>query len=204
MDEIYYKEPDPNKKPAQQVWEERYQGDNYLFGKEPIAFLKHYSSLLKKGRTIDIAMGEGRNAVYLAKEGFQVEGLDCSAKAVEKAKKLAAEKGVTAEFKTHNLDFFLMPLMKYDTIVMTYFRPLQRFFSEIRRGLVAGGTAIFEAYTVEHLKGQSAPNPLIDPEECYRPNELLTSLKDFHILYYRELPEGNSHVVQAIVRKPKN
>ncbi len=204
LDDLKYPEPDPNKKPAPVLWEERYSGDNYLFGKEPIDFLKHYVSVLKPGKALDVAMGEGRNTVFLASQGFTVEGNDCSAKAIEKAKKLATEKKVSIEVKTQNLDFFLMPLMRYDTVIMTYFRPQARFFSEIRRGLVAGGTFLLEAYTVDEVRQQKSPNPILDFEECYRPNEVLSLVKDMHVLYYRELPEGNRHLVQVIARKPKN
>ena len=202
FDDIKYPEPDPNKKPAQQVWDERYKGDSYLFGKEPILLLKTYSSLLRKGKTIDIAMGEGRNSVFLASQGFEVEGVDCSSVAIEKAKKLAAEKNAKIEAKTQNLDFFLMPLMKYDTIVMSYFRPLSRFFNEVRRGLVAGGTFALEAYTSEHVRA-NPPNPNLDFEDCYKPNEVISHLKEFHILFYKEVPEGNLHTVQVIAQKKK-
>lgn len=200
MDELKYPEPDPNKKSAPQLWNERYAGEKYLFGKEPAVLLKTFVGALKKGKAIDIAMGEGRNAVFLAQNGFEVEGIDCSAAAIEKAKKLAAEKGVTIDAKSQNLDFFLMPLMKYDTIVMTYFRPQARFFSEVRRGLVLGGTFALEAYTVDQVR-HGAPNPNLDFEECYKPNEVLGHLKDFHVLYYKEMPEGGLHTVQVIARK---
>lgn len=196
-----YPEVDPNKRTSSQIWEERYSGPNYLFGKEPVLALKTYVGVLKKGKTIDIAMGEGRNSVFLAQQGFQVEGVDCSAKAIEKAKALATEKKVTIEAKTQNLDFFLMPLMKYDTILMTYYKPLPRFFSEIRRGLVQGGTVLIEAYTTEHIRAQSSPNPLIDFDQCFKPNEILHQLKDFHILLYKEIPDGTSHLVQVIAQK---
>lgn len=198
-----YPEVDPNKKSATEIWEARYAPAGYLFGKEPIVSLKSFASNLRPGKVLDVAMGEGRNAVFLAQSGFQVEGLDCSAKAVAKAKALADEKKVSIEFKTQNLDFFLMPLMKYDSIVMSYFKPLPRFFSEIKRGLVMGGTVLFEAYTTEHLKIQNPPNPLIDFDQCFKPNELLMQLKDFHILYYHEMAEGNSHLVRAIAKKTK-
>lgn len=201
LDDPKYPEIDPNKKSAAQIWEERYGKEGYLFGREPVLLLKNMVSALKPGKAIDIGMGEGRNAVFLAGKGFQVEGIDCSAKAVEKAKKLAASMGVTIEAKSQNLDFFLMPLMKYDTIVMTYFRPQARFFSEIRRGLVAGGTFALEAYTVDHFRAQNPPNPLLDFEECYKPNEVLGHLKDFHVMFYKEMAEGNSHLVQVIAKK---
>ncbi|MCB0416241.1 MAG: class I SAM-dependent methyltransferase [Bdellovibrionales bacterium] len=201
MFDAKYPEPDPNKKPAKEVWEARYAGDSYLFGKEPSAFLKSYVGSLRKGKALDIAMGEGRNAVFLAQQGFQVAGLDCSPAAVEKAKKLAAEKNVQIDAKAQNLDFFLMPLMGYDTVLMTYFRPLSRFFNEVRRGLVTGGTFLLEAYTTEHYKKQSPPNPILDYEECYHPNEVLKHLKDLRVLYYKEMQEGNQHLVQVIAQK---
>ena len=201
FDDIKYPEPDPNKKPAAQLWEERYSGESYLFGREPVLSLKTYVDVLRKGKVLDVAMGEGRNSVFLAQKGFQVEGIDASGKAIAKAKKLAEEKGVPIEAKTQNLDFFLMPLMKYDSIVMTYFKPLPRFFSEIRRGLVHGGTFLMEAYTTDHIRN-NPPNPNLDFEECYKPNEVLGHLKnDFQVIYYKEMPEGGAHIVQCIARK---
>jgi hypothetical protein len=92
-----------------------------------------------------------------------------------------------------------MPLMKYDTIVMTYFKPLPRFYSEIKRGLVAGGTVAIEAFLVEQTRKQ--PSPQLAADECYRPNELLHALKDFEVIFYSELPQGSQHVVQALARK---
>lgn len=195
-----YPEVDPNKKQANEVWNERYGSSGYLFGKEPVLALKSYVGALKKGKTLDIAMGEGRNSVFLAANGFQVEGLDCSAKAIEKAKALAAEKNVQIDAKTQNLDFFLMPLMKYDSVVMTYYRPQARFFSEIRRGLVAGGTVLIEAYTSEHFKA-NPQQPGLDFDQCFKPNEILGLIKDLHVLLYREIPEGKTHIVQCIAEK---
>lgn len=200
FDDIKYPEVDPNKKSAAQLWEERYQKPGYLYGKEPSDFLKAYTKYLSQGATLDVAMGEGRNAVYLAQQGFKVEGLDCSAKAVEKAKALAAEKSVSLESKVQNLDFFLMPLMKFDTVIMTYYKPAVRFFSEIKRGLTAGGTVLIEGYTTEHFK-MNNQNPLIDFDQCFKPNELLGLLKDLHIIYYKEMAEGSSHLVHAIAKK---
>jgi tellurite methyltransferase len=197
-----YPDVDPNKKTSQEIWNARYGSTSgYLFGKEPVSLLKTHANVLKKGRTLDIAIGEGRNAVYLASLGFDVEGTDGCAVAIERANELAKEKNVSISAKTQNLDFFLMPLMKYDTIVMAYFRPQARFFSEVRRGLVNGGTFAFESYTTEHYKSLGPTNPNLDFEECYKPNEVLGHLKDFRVLYYSELPQGSSHTVQLIAKK---
>ncbi|NBX76355.1 MAG: class I SAM-dependent methyltransferase [Proteobacteria bacterium] len=200
FDDIQYPEIDPNKKNAAQLWEERYQNPDYLFGKEPSDFLKAFLGQLSKGSALDVAMGEGRNSVFLAEKGFKVEGLDCSAKAIEKAKKLAAEKKVQVDAKVQNLDFYLMPLMKFNTIVMAYYKPAPRFFSELKRGLMAGGTVLIEGYTVEHFK-KNQQNPYLDLDQCFKPNELLGHLKDLHVLYYKEIAEGNSQLVHAIAQK---
>lgn len=165
--------------------------------------LKNLLPYLKKGKAIDIGMGEGRNSIYMAQNGFEVDGIDASPVAVEKARKWAQEKNLKVEAKIQNLDFFLMPLMKFDSVVMGYFRPQARFFSEVRRGLVPGGTFLLEAYTTEHIRNQKAPNPYIDFEDCYKPNELLGYLKDFQILFYREIPDGDAHLVQVLARKNK-
>lgn len=196
-----YPEVDPNKKTAPQIWEERYGKAGYLFGKEPCSTLKSYIEILRKGKALDVAMGEGRNAVALAKHGFQVEGVDCSAKAIEKAKALIAETKTTVDAKVQNLDFFLMPLMKYDTVMMTYYKPQARFFSEIRRGLVMGGTFLMEAYTTEHFKLFGKDNPYLDFDQCYKPNEVLGYLKEFNILLYREIPDSNERLVQVVAQK---
>lgn len=200
MRDMEYPEVDPNRKSAKDLWDERYAGDKFLFGKEPVLSLKNHLSLLRKGKAIDIGMGEGRNSVFLAQNGFTVEGVDCSWKAIEKAKVLASERGISIDAKTQNLDFFLMPLMKFDTLIMTYYRPQARFYNEIRRGLVQGGTCLIEAYTVDHKKNHPN-NDLIDFDQCYKPNEVLTLLRDFHLLFYKETKEGDAHLVQAIAEK---
>lgn len=200
FDDIQYPEIDPNKKNAVDLWQERYAGEDYLFGKEPSPFLKSFVSHLAKGPTLDVAMGEGRNSAFLASQGFQVEGLDCSSQAIEKANQLATEKKVSFQAKVQNLDFFLMPLMKYSSIVMAYYKPAPRFFSELKRGLVAGGTLLVEGYTTEHFK-KNSQNPNLDFDQCFKPNELLGHLKDLHVIYYKEMAEENNHFVYAIAKK---
>jgi hypothetical protein len=86
---------------------------------------------------------------------------------------------------------------------MSYFKTLPRFFDEIRRGLVVGGTFMLEAYTVEHYKNQQSEDPLLTFEDCYQPNEVLRRLKDLQVIYYKEMQEGKAHIVQLIAKKYK-
>ena len=208
--DISFSKPNHQNKKLSEIWDERYLCSHYLFGEEPVTGLKQLISQLKKGKCLDIAMGEGRNTVFLAKSGFQAEGIELSSNAIEKAKKLATKHQVSIEAKTQNLDFFLMPLMRYETVVMTYFKPLVRFFSEIRRGLVLGGTLFIEAYLTNELRYHANKHPnlesIVSIDECYRSNELLHYLKEsFEVLYYRELlsDENECHTVVALVRKTK-
>lgn len=67
------------------LWEKRYETEAYILGKEPVEFLKEHIGLLPRGKALDLAMGEGRNAVFLAKHGFEVDGCDISEHAVKKS-----------------------------------------------------------------------------------------------------------------------
>lgn len=184
-------------------WEERFKNsDGYLFGKDPSPFLSDHTKLLKKGDTLDLAMGEGRNAVHLAAQGFNVTGIDFSQTACDRAKALAYEKGLTFEIKKQSLDFFLIPLMKYDTIIVSNFHPTLSIMKNLVRGLTVGGTLLVEGYTKEqitHGKG-------IKPEffECFGSNELLRELIGLKVLLYneRQLNDGE-YKVQMIGLKPK-
>ena len=68
-------------------WDNKYSIEGYLFGEKPVPFLVENVHLLPKGKVLDIAMGEGRNGVYLATQGFDVIGLDISATGLKKAHK---------------------------------------------------------------------------------------------------------------------
>jgi 2-polyprenyl-3-methyl-5-hydroxy-6-metoxy-1,4-benzoquinol methylase len=83
------------------IWSNRYRdiGDQYLFGTEPSHFLANRANLFKKGESaILLADGEGRNSVWLAEKGLDVTAIEISLVALEKAKKLAAERNVDINF----------------------------------------------------------------------------------------------------------
>jgi hypothetical protein len=165
------------------------------------SFLKSYAAILKPKKLLEIKIHNGENLALMSSLGFECEGIDPNPKNVEKAQQLAKEKQLSFQAKTQNLDFYLVPLMKYDTILMTYFRPQPRFFSEIKRSLVMKGTFLLEAYTVEHYKTLPTSQEELPFDQCYKDNEVLNLLKGFHVLYYKELKEGNKTLVQAIAEK---
>ena len=79
------------------MWDERYQGEDFVYGTEPNDFLRSQIDNLLPGRILCLAEGEGRNAVFLAEQGFTVTGVDQSSVGLAKAERLAAQRGVRIE-----------------------------------------------------------------------------------------------------------
>jgi len=164
-------------------WDKRFGRKEFALGKEPNPFLKKHIHLLPKGKTLDMAAGEGRNAVFLAQKGFEVDAVDISEKGLKKARKLAREKGVKINTFLVDLDQHPIGKERYDLIVNFYFLR-RRLIPRIKKGLKKGGKVIFETYLLEHRKlGTGGPK---QAKYFLKPNELLGLFKDFRILFYRE------------------
>ncbi len=167
----------------QRRWDERFKGRGFTFGKEPNPFLKKYIRFLPKGKALDLAAGEGRNAVFLAKHGFYVEAVDISEKGLRKAQRLAREMGIKIQTILADLDTYKIDKERYDLIANFYFLD-RSLIPKIKRGLKKGGRVIFETYLLEH-RDISTEGPK-DRKYYLKPNELLWLFKDFRILFYRE------------------
>jgi 2-polyprenyl-3-methyl-5-hydroxy-6-metoxy-1,4-benzoquinol methylase len=164
-------------------WDERFKEKEFAFGKEPNPFLKKHILLFPKGKALDLAAGEGRNAVFLAQQGFDVDAVDISKKGLMKARNLATEMGVKINTLIADLDTYKIEKEKYDLIANLYF--LKRsLIPKIKRGIKKGGRIIFETYILEH-RSISTEGPK-DRKYYLKPNELLRLFKDFQILFYRE------------------
>ena len=170
-------------KADQKRWDKRFGKKEFAFGKEPNPFLKKNIRLLPKGKTLDIASGEGRNAVFLAQHGFEVDAVDISEKGLKKAQKLAREKGVKINTFSIDLDQYQIDKERYDLIANFYFLR-RRLIPRIKQGLKKGGRVIFETYLLEHRKlGTGGPK---QAKYFLKPNELIRLFKNFRILFYRE------------------
>jgi 2-polyprenyl-3-methyl-5-hydroxy-6-metoxy-1,4-benzoquinol methylase len=190
------------KEGSKEWWNQKYAtAPDYLYGKAPSSFLVENVDELRRGETLDVGMGEGRNAVFLASKGFTVTGIDFSEPAVERADKLAKESGATFTSKSLDLDFFLIPLMKYDTIVVCDIHPPLTLFKSLARGLNKGGTLFMEGYSMEQLRLSDGYKP--EPFECFKPNEALDCSRELHVLYYNERQlSPKAARVQLLARKP--
>lgn len=184
---------------AESFWDSFYDQNST---DEVSSFFKEYAPRLQKGKILDIGCGTGAQTHVLAGDHQNtVKGIDISGLALEKAQGIAQDKGLSVEYKKTDLDLFLFGLMEYDSIVVSFFKPaLTRYYSEIIRALKQGGTLFLESYLNQEM------TEFIPPEEnykdfYYKPNEVLKSIKDLRILYYREdLIEGK-HRVQCFAQK---
>lgn len=179
-------------------WDKKYATEKYLFGREAIPFLQDHVDLLPKGSVLDLAMGEGRNGVFLATKGFQVTGVDISAEGLKKAKALAAESGTTINTVEADLESYEIPANIYDVILCTYY--LQRdLFPKIAVALKPGGIALIETYTIDHLQYR----PRFNKAWLLDPNELLTMLPGLRVLRYQEVDDGHTAFASILAQKPQ-
>ena len=179
-------------------WDKKYETEAYIFGKEPVEFLREHIDLLPRGKALDIAMGEGRNAVFLAKNGFNVDGCDISEIAVKKALDLAKENNVKIHAFVADLETYKLPKDTYDVIACFYY--LQRgLVPQMKEALKPGGMIIYETYTIENRElGFEGPK---NKDYLLKPNELLNLFKDLKIIYYRELVLNNKKAVASLIAK---
>ena len=188
-------------KADQKRWDERFGRKEFTLGKEPNSFLKKHIHLLPKGKALDIASGEGRNAVFLAQHGFEVDAVDISEKGLKKAQRLAREKGVKINTILIDLDQYPIEKERYDLIINLYFLK-RRLIPRIKKGLKKGGRVIFETYILEHrMLGTEGPKQAIF---FLKPNELLRLFKDFRILFYREgifKEDGKKKAVASMIAR---
>ena len=210
-----------NINPQQSIWTERYQsvGDNYLFGEEPNAFLVRQLSLFKPGqKVLCIADGEGRNSVWLARQGLDVTAVEISNVAVEKAKRLADKYHTTVNFECADLlsDSWIKEhsTVQYDWVVAIFVQfadPItrQKLFSVITQLTRPGGGLVLQGYTPKQLEYKTGGPSVL--ENLYTEEIIRSLLQDWSIeqltQYEEMVSEGKGHhglsaLMGVIARKP--
>jgi SAM-dependent methyltransferase len=196
-------------------WNARYATEDYIFGTEPNAFLTSRAALIQPGmRALAIADGEGRNGVWLAEQGAQVHTVDFSAAALEKARKLAGERGVTLDIEQADLLGWDWPQAAYDLVAAIFiqFAPppgRDRIIDGIRRCLKPGGVLILQGYTPKQIEFATGGPP--SAANMYTAKLLRDWFGDWEILHLREhesfISEGSHHhgmsaLIDLVARKP--
>ena len=180
-----------------QRWNEKYSEEVYRFGKDPIPFLVDQVDRLPKGKVLDVAMGEGRNGVFLATKGFQVTGIDISERGLQKAQALAAERGTMIETRVADLEEVELESGAYDVVLCTYYLD-RSLIPKMKAAVRSGGMVVMETYTLDYQRYR----PEFRKDYLLKTNELLDLFRDFTIIHYQLQDTGQAVFASIIAQKP--
>ncbi|ELY60847.1 class I SAM-dependent methyltransferase [Natronococcus jeotgali] len=184
-------------------WNEKYDDPEFELPDDPIPELERRIETLPDGRALDVATGTGRNALYLAERGYDVDAVDVSDEALERARKRATERNVDVDWIRADLEEFEPEPGTYDVITVSFFAALEH-LPELKEALAPGGVLVYE----HHLR--SADDVEIGPSSDryrYRSNDLLRACLDLTILHYEErvrtVTDGSAAVATVVARNSR-
>ena len=201
------------------MWNERYSENEYIFGTEPNDFLKeNFQKIPAGGKVLCLAEGEGRNAVFLAEQGYEVTAMDMSKVGLNKALKLAKDRGVEISTQVADLTDYDFGAGEWDSIVSIWAHlpetVRQRVHAHIVPALKPNGVFILEAYTEQQLTMDAIGGPPATQKERFGSlavlrNELAALEEIMGAETQRMILEGERHqglsaVVQFIAKKTVN
>jgi SAM-dependent methyltransferase len=182
-------------------WEARYLAGERPHDGPPSDLLRRWAPAAPEGRALDVATGLGRNAIFLAKAGFQVDAVDISSTCLAEAARRARRARVGVRWIEADLDRYRLPDARYALIVNAFFLK-RRLIPVLQRAVRPGGVLVFET----HLAGDERDGP----RKCsrrLRPGELLRRFRGWEIL---ELAEGEFReagrsllVGRIVARRPR-
>jgi len=187
-----------------EFWEQRYREEGYAYGEKPNVLFEAFIKSHNPGKILLPAEGEGRNAVYAALKGWDVDAYDFSEKAIQNALDFAAQHKVSINY-VHNSHTDLDKYEQcYDAIALIYAHVpnhlRHRFHLQLSGLLKPGGWFVMEAFTPEQF-GRSSGGPK-DITMLYTPEHIRSDFKenfDFELFEVvdEELNEGKYHVGKA-------
>jgi SAM-dependent methyltransferase len=197
------------------MWDERYREPGFAYGTEPNDFLAaNAERYLPAGAEIlSLAEGEGRNAVFLARLGFRVTGVDGSALGLEKARTLAERHGVAIRTVVADLESFDLGVERWDGIVSIWCHTPPPLRARLHRGVVTalrrGGVLLLEAYTPKQLEYGTGGPPTADltmtlaaVRDELAGLELVEAGERIRDVHEGKYHDGPSAVLQVVARKP--
>ena len=195
------------------IWDQRYSTDEYVYGMDANDFLRLAVDHSQPGNALCLAEGEGRNAVWLAEQGFNVTAVDSSQVGLKKARQMAEKRGVTIQTIHQDLANFQILPNQWDLIISIFAHtPINirsRIHHQVVKNLKTNGVFILEAYRPEQLNYKTGGPPTADLMMNLK--TLQSELQGLEFQHaeelVREVHEGRLHhgegsVVQIIARKP--
>jgi 2-polyprenyl-3-methyl-5-hydroxy-6-metoxy-1,4-benzoquinol methylase len=200
-----------------QVWEDRFGKETFAYGTEPNDFFKAQIDILTTGNILFAAEGEGRNAVYAARKGWNVQAFDISQEGKKKALKLAKTHRVNLDYQIGFLPELNFTPNQLDAIALIYAHfPADiksDYHQQLEKLLKSGGVIIFEAFSKNHLEYVTANPNIGGPKDLamlFSIEEIQHDFPNFEIILLEEkvieLHEGEYHngtgsVIRFVGRK---
>ncbi|HET9436896.1 MAG TPA: class I SAM-dependent methyltransferase [Gaiellaceae bacterium] len=187
-------------------WDRRYAAVENLWAVKPNRFLVAEVAELPPGRALDLACGEGQNAIWLATLGWSVTGVDYSQVAIDKARDRANREGVEVDFVRADLLDFEPDPRSYDLVLLLYFHlppaELRTVLAKAQHALAEGGTAVIIGHDRTNITdGVGGPS---DPSIHYTPDELSAELAELEIVkatrVLRDVDGEERDAIDALVR----
>lgn len=171
-------------------WDERFRNGDYPQNPEPSDTLRRYAETFPEGRALDVATGTGRNAVFLAEAGHDIDAIDQSVEGLKVTRKRTATRGLADRLRTIQADVstFEFPTEEYAVVTISFFRAIDH-MADIKEALVPGGILFVEHHLRSTDDVESGPS-----SDRYRfaANELLHGNLDLTVLHYAERTEERS------------
>lgn len=168
-------------------WDERFRTGEYPRYPDPSPVLRNYVTEFPGDRALDVATGTGRNALFLADAGYEVDVIDKSREGLRITRENAAERGLEHRLNVVQADLtaYAFPTNTYDVVTNSFYRAVDR-FPDIKEALRPGGYLFVE----HHLRSTgSTPSGPSDDRYRFAANELLYACLDMTVLYYDEATE---------------
>jgi SAM-dependent methyltransferase len=192
------------------AWNQRYADNELVWSATPNIWVEQLTQDLLPGTALDIAAGEGRNALWLADRGWQVTAVDFSAVALQRAASLAEERlgrdaGALVTLEA-DLEAWVPPARSYDLVLVVYLHlPKQQrsaIMGAAAEAVAPGGTLLVVGHDLENLtSGHGGPQ---DPLVLYRPSDIVKDIKPAHLIILRgetamrSLTDGQGQPVEAL------
>jgi SAM-dependent methyltransferase len=187
-------------------WDRRYSQPDLLWSATPNRFLVREVAELPPGRALDLACGEGRNALWLAERGWTVTGVDYSAVAIEKARRRSYDEGAEVDFVCADLLEYEPSANAYDLVLVLYLQlpfPERRLVLSRGAGAVAtGGTFLLVGHDLANMTdGVGGPT---DADVLYTPDDIVAEVPGLVIekaeRVLRDVPDEERPAIDALVR----
>lgn len=182
-------------------WEERYEQKGAAPQLPPSQLLERSLHLLPQGRALDVACGEGRNAVFLARNGFIVDAIDIARAGLRRALAVSRRERLPLRLIQADLDSFPLPAARYTVAVNIRFL-LRQLFPALKRCLRPGGVLVFETFIADQARLGHPTNPA----HLLEPGELRRAFADLDIVTYEEgrfdTEAGPAYLARLLARRP--